>query len=118
MRSAVQLLPLVALLCVAGCRRAEPAGPSKVSLHPDAVLVRDPGSGVDLVDVRVGGEIVASVVAEGVDRIGGNHVGDARTAAEWLERSEAIVAINGGFFGDTYDAAGRRRQIVQLAVVD
>jgi hypothetical protein len=58
------------------------------------------------------------VAAEKVDNHKGNFVGNAKTVREWAELRGAIAGINGGFFGDTYDPIGRRKQIVQLAVVD
>ena len=53
------------------------------------MLVRDPSRGIVLIDIRVGGDVVAEVVATGVERIGGNHVGDAKTVAEWVEATGA-----------------------------
>jgi Phosphodiester glycosidase len=77
------------------------------------------GAGVQLLDIDLTlANVQPIVVAEGVARIGGNHVGDAYTVAEWAERYRAIGGVNGGFFGQTYDSLGARRQIVQLAVVD
>ena len=71
---------------------------------------------VDLAEAQVVPTLI--VAAEHVQNRGGNFVGDAKTVREWASMRQAIAGINGGFFGDTYDQVGRRKQIVQLAVVD
>jgi len=58
------------------------------------------------------------VVAAKVERRGNNFIGDAKTVREWADEYGAVGGMNAGFFGDTYDQVGRRKQIVQLAVVD
>jgi hypothetical protein len=58
------------------------------------------------------------VVAANVSRTRNNFVGDCFTAREWAERFKAVGGMNAGFFGETYDDIGRRKQIVGLAMVD
>ncbi|MFY7953724.1 MAG: phosphodiester glycosidase family protein [Armatimonadaceae bacterium] len=106
------------LLANTGCRRSRPEQHTRRAIRSDLTFVDDPASRIQLLDLRVAGSLRARVVARNVTRIGANHIGDALTVAEWVEETGAVAGINGGFFGDTVDAAGRRRQIVQLAVVD
>lgn len=118
-RISTNFLPFAATLLFAGigCRSGSGVRSERTAIHEDVVLFKDSTAGVQLLDVRVGGAILPTVIAEQVDRIGGNHVGNARTVADWVDRTHAIAGVNGGFFGDTYDSEGKRRQIVQMAVV-
>jgi hypothetical protein len=114
---AVGIASLV-LASTLGCRTRTNSRRTTIALHPDMQLVNFPDVSIQLLDIRLGGRLRAEVVASNVARIGGNHVGDAKTVAEWVRERRALAGVNGGFFGETYDAAGRRRQIVQLAVVN
>lgn len=116
---AAVFIPLLALsgaaLLTAGCR-TEP--PREVQIAPGVTFRRDTKAGVQLLDVDLAeAHVRPVVVAEHVENRGGNYVGDARTVPEWAEAYHALGGINGGFFGNTYDQLGRRKQIVQLAVV-
>jgi len=110
-----------ALLLIAGALggcRTESSQPI-VEIAPGIAFRRDQKAGIQLLDVDLlEKQVHPMVVAEGVQNREGNYVGDARTVREWAERYHAIGGINGGFFGDTYDQVGRRKQIVQVAVVD
>ena len=80
---------------------------------------RDREAGVQLLDVDLlSASVVPAVVASRIERRGGNYVGDAQTVRDWAAQYGAVGGLNGGYFGDTYDAVGRRKQIVGLAVVD
>lgn len=63
------------------------------------------------------GTVRPAVVAKNVTRIRNNFVGDAKTVAEWAREYDAVGGVNAGFFGETYDPSGHRKQLVQLAVV-
>lgn len=90
-----------------------------VEVAPGITFRRDVKSGVQLLDVDLAvAQLKPIVVAEKVDNHKGNFVGNAKTVREWADQRGALGGINGGFFGDTYDQFGRRKQIVQLAVVD
>lgn len=91
--------------------------PAAVPVAPGVVFRRDEAAGVQLLEVDLQTAAVQPVlVASAVDRHRNNFVGDARTVREWAERFGAIGGLNGGFFGHTYDDAGRRKQIVGLAI--
>lgn len=103
---------------VAGCALRRRPRKRHLELHPSLFFQDDPDSGTQILDLDLRGPLRPRVIARNVSRVRWNHVGDALTVAEWVQETGAIAGVNGGFFGDTYDAAGRRRQIVQLAVVD
>ncbi|MDX1933539.1 MAG: phosphodiester glycosidase family protein [Capsulimonadales bacterium] len=80
---------------------------------------RDREAGVQLLDVDLKvADVRPVVVAENIERRRNNFIGDCKTVREWAEKYQAIGGINGGFFGDTYDQLGRRKQIVGLAVAE
>lgn len=68
------------------------------------------------IDLRVA-SVRPVVVAQNIRKQGNNYVGDSHTVLDWARLHNAIGGINGGFFGETYDSAGTRKQIVQLTVV-
>lgn len=111
---AVALLGTTALL-LAGCRQARKRTP----VAPGILFLRDPAAGAQLLDVDLATAAVRpAVVATNVERRRGNFIGDAKTVREWVAETGALGGMNAGFFGDTYDAMGRRKQIVGLAVVN
>lgn len=112
------VLATAALFLVCGCRTSPRGQPRSVAVADGVRFVDDPARAVQYLDVDLSAPVLPAIVAQNVARIGGNHVGDAHTVAEWVRRTGALAGVNGGFFGDTYDAEGRRRQIVQMAVVD
>lgn len=107
---------LLGALLLAGCDQTPP---NTVTVAPGVTFRRDIKHGVQLLDIDLAvARCRPIVVAEKVDNHGGNFVGNAKTVREWAEQRNAIGGINGGFFGDTYDQSGHRKQIVQLALVD
>jgi hypothetical protein len=114
--AALSVVGLLGILLLTGCRQAPP---EVIEVAPGITFHRDTKQGVELLDIDLAvAQYRPVVVADKVDNHKGNFVGDARTVREWAERRGAIGGINGGFFGDTYDQIGRRKQIVQLAVMD
>jgi hypothetical protein len=98
----------------AGCDRVEP---DEARLAPGVFFRRERAAGAQVVDVDLSrAPVRATVVAEGVEPVRNNLVGDCRTVPEWAERRGAVAGLNGGFFGHTYDDRGRRKQIMGLAV--
>ncbi|HVK04365.1 MAG TPA: phosphodiester glycosidase family protein [Armatimonadaceae bacterium] len=85
----------------------------------EGVTFRSEADGFQLLEVDLSvARVRARVVADNVQRLRNNFVGDARTVSEWARREPgAVGGVNGGFFGDTYDEVGQRKQIVQLALV-
>jgi len=107
---------LVALAAGTGCRHTPPA---EIPVAPGVTFRRDSIAGFQILDVDLRVATVRPVVvAQNVERQRGNYVGDCKTVAEWAEAYDAIGGINAGFFGDTYDQVGRRKQIVGLAAID
>lgn len=118
MKPVPKTLLLVFLLAVslAGCRREVP---QPVQVAPGVTFRRDHEAGVQLLDVDLTEATVRPVVvANHIERRRVNIIGDCQTVRDWAEDNGAVGGINGGFFGDTYDQVGRRKQIVGLAVVD
>ena len=114
--AALCVASLVSVLVLSGC--GKPASDS-VEVAPGVTFHRDAKQGVQLLDIDLTvAQLRPVVVAAHVENRHGNFVGDAKTVREWASERGAIGGINGGFFGDTYDQVGRRKQIVQLAVVD
>jgi len=108
--------PLAAALFLGACR----SQPIRETTLADGVVLReDTLAKVQLLLVdRTRAPYRAKVVARSVTQVRNNRVGDALTVREWAERDGVLAAINGGFFGESYDTQGRRKQLVQLAVVD
>ncbi len=69
------------------------------------------GAGVDLVDINLAqSHCRLTIQTRGITLAGGRVVGQAYTPHEWLIRTHAIMAVNGGYFG-MEDAAGRKEFI-------
>ncbi|MES2459740.1 MAG: phosphodiester glycosidase family protein [Armatimonadota bacterium] len=114
--AALCVVTLIVLLGAAGCSETPV---DTVEVAPGISFHRDKRHGVQLLDIDLAvAKLRPIVVAEKVNNHHGNFVGNAKTVREWAEQFGAVGGINGGFFGDTYDQIGRRKQIVQLAVVD
>ena len=65
--------------------------------------------GVDVIEVDLSRtQARLAVQTEGITRAGGVVVGQARTPQEWLTKTHALAAVNGGYFGPYEDAAGRK----------
>ncbi len=110
------LLFLAALLC-ASCVPVKPADTAPVAVAPGVTFERSAGFQTLAVDSETA-DIVPMVAAQNVTRQGNNFVGDAFTVREWCEKRGAVGGINGGFFGQSYDDLGTRKQLVQLCIVD
>ncbi len=65
------------------------------------------GAGIDLVDIDLASRCRLTVQTRGITLSGGHVVGQAFTPHEWLTRTHALIAVNGGYFGQE-DAAGRK----------
>ena len=113
--AAALLLSPLALLALSGCPGS--ATQDSVAVAPGVTFRREPG-GFQLLDIDLNAArgVRPVVVAENIERVRNNFVGDARTVPEWVEKYGALGGINGGFFGNTYDEVGQRKQIVQLAL--
>lgn len=106
----------VAAASLLGCPRSEP---DAVRVAPGVMFHRDTQAGAQILDVDLAeARVRPVVVAARVERRRNNFIGDCRTVREWADASGAIGGLNAGYFGDTYDDRGRRKQIVGLAVVD
>lgn len=71
------------------------------------------GAGIDLIDVDLSrAKARPAIVARGVRLSGGSVVGQAWTPGEWLTKTQALAAINGGYFGR--EAGGGDKEIVGL----
>lgn len=102
------------LFAVPGCGRREAA---EVAVASGVTFRRDARAGVQVLDVDLmAARAQPVVVAANVSREGNNFVGDCKTAREWAEQFGAVGGMNAGFFGETYDDLGRRKQIVGLAM--
>lgn len=110
------LLLFAAPLC-ASCMPAKPADTAPVAVAPGVTFERHAGFQTLAVDYAKA-DITPTVVAQNVTRQKNNFVGDAFTVRDWCEKRGAIAGINGGFFGQSYDDLGTRKQLVQLCVVD
>jgi exopolysaccharide biosynthesis protein len=99
-----------------GCPRAVEQK-QMVAIAPGVLFVDDTDSGVQLLSInQAEADVVPIVVAQGVQKRGGNYAGDVRTVKEWAEKYQAIAGINANFFGERYDN-GAKRQIIQMAMV-
>jgi hypothetical protein len=118
-RAAVAVALLGLLLAGSGGACGRRDGGDVVNVAPGVTFRRDREAGVQLLDIDlIAAKVRPVVVAEHVERIRNNFVGDARTVWEWADARDAVGGINAGFFGDTYDQLGRRKQIVGLAAVN
>ena len=104
-------------LLLSGCGHHQDADTFTVA--PGVVFRRDRDAGVQILDIdQVTAKVRPIVVAANVSRLRGNFIGDTHTVREWADTYGAVGGINAGFFGDTYDMLGRRKQLVGLAVLD
>ena len=118
-----QPLALVCLLALPGCTprpaRVSPAASAETPTAGAATETLAPGvihraipvgdGGVDVIEVDLTrSRAKLTVQTEGILRAGGGVVGQARTPHEWLTRTGALAAVNGGYFGPYEDSAGRK----------
>ena len=87
------------------------AGAATETLAPGvrhrAIPVGD--GGVDVVDVDLTRtQTRLTVQTEGITRAGGVVVGQAWTPHEWLSKTGALAAVNGGYFGPYQDSTSRK----------
>ena len=65
--------------------------------------------GVDVIEIDLTrSRARLTVQTEGITRVGGVIVGQARTPHEWLTKTNALAAVNGGYFGLYEDSRGRK----------
>jgi exopolysaccharide biosynthesis protein len=110
----------VAAFSVLGCQNQNAASPpTEVQVVSGVVYRSDTVRKIQTLttDLRAG-SVIPIVVAENVTRIGNNFVGDAKSVSDWAQKYNAIGGLNAGFFGETYDLLGKRKQLVQLAIID
>jgi exopolysaccharide biosynthesis protein len=73
------------------------------------------GTGVDLIDVDMTqAHVRIQIATEHIGRVQGMISGQAYTPHEWLDKTHALAAINGGYFGRE-DSAGRKEFVGLLA---
>ena len=78
-------------------------------------LAQVDGNGIDIIDIdltKAGAHPV--IAAQGIHRESGTIVAQALTPSQWLVRTGAIAAINGGYFGR--EVKSGQREIVGLLV--
>ncbi len=104
------------LLMGCGVRTApasqKPAAPADGdTLAPGVVhhaIAMDNGIGVDVIDADMKqARVSVQIATEHIERIGGMIGGQAYTPHEWLDKTHALAAVNGGYFGRE-DNAGRK----------
>jgi hypothetical protein len=106
------LLPLLA-----GCGPKSPT--DTVSVATGIVFRKDAHAGVQLLDVDLAtANVRPVVVAKNLERQRNNFIGDCKTVREWAEEHGAVGGMNAGYFGETFDQLGRRKQIVGLLATD
>ncbi|WP_395142690.1 phosphodiester glycosidase family protein [Armatimonas sp.] len=107
---------LAAALLLTGCT-TEP--PTEIRVAEGVTFRTDKASGAQTLTVdNTLARIRPIVVAENLQHLRNNLVGDAKTVHEWAQKYGAVAGVNGGFFGESYDSLGRRKQLVQLCVVE
>ena len=107
---------LAATLLLAGC----PNRPSSEVTVTEGVVFRQDRVAITqtlTVDRNIA-TVRPMVVAENLEPLRNNIVGDARTVRDWAEKYDAVAGVNGGFFGESYDSLGRRKQLVQLCILE
>ena len=68
-----------------------------------------PNSGIDVIDDDLSAARAHwSLLTQGITAVHGLVVGQAHTPGEWLERTQGLAAVNGGYFGPYEDASGRK----------
>lgn len=108
--------PLAAALFLVGC---SPEPPTEVSVAEGILFRTDKALGIQTLTMdRNSARVRPIVVAENLERRRNTVIGDAHTVLDWARKYNAIAGINGGFFGESYDSLGRRKQLVQLCVVE
>lgn len=116
-------VPLLLVSGVLGCRHPSPPataapGPATDELAVGVVhraLPTGDGQGIDLIDVDLGrASVTIGVATEGVKMVRGSVTGAAYTPHEWLDRTGALAAVNGGYFGA--EVAPGRKEFVGLLV--
>ena len=115
--------PLAFLLLLTGCTprpahvaptvsaETPAAGAATETLAPGVMHRAIPAGdgGVDVIEVDLTrSRARLAVQTEGITRAGGVVVGQAWTPHEWLTKTDALAAVNGGYFGPYEDAAGRK----------
>lgn len=107
---------LAAALLLTGCT---PEPPTEVSVAEGITFRTDKASGAQTLTVdRTLARVRPIVVAEKLENLRNNWVGDAKTVHEWAQQYGAVAGVNGGFFGNSYDSLGRRKQLVQLCIIE
>jgi hypothetical protein len=115
------LIPALILLfatlpLLVGCPAASE---NRRTVAPGVTYIRDAPAGVYLIEVDLlTAKVRPVVVSANFERKKNNFVGDAKTVLEWAREAGAVGGINAGFFGETYDAEGRRKQTIGLLVGD
>ena len=102
-----------------GCAPRTASAPNPPSSSADAADILAPGvvhraipttagAGIDLVDIDLTqSHCRLTLQTHGITLSNGRVVGQAYTPHDWLTRTQALMAVNGGYFG-TEDAAGRK----------
>jgi exopolysaccharide biosynthesis protein len=108
---------LVAALCILGACGGEP--PTEITVTDGVIFRTNKALGVQTLTVDLSiAKVRPMVVAEHLEHPRNNVVGDANTVLDWARKYNAVAGVNAGFFGDTYDSLGRRKQLVQLCILD
>lgn len=116
-------VPLFFVLGITGCRRPSApahAAPGQASDVLAAGVVHRAlptgnGQGIDLVDVDLArASVKIGVTTEGIKMLDGSVTGLAYTPHEWLDKTGALAAINGGYFGE--EIVPGRKEFVGLLV--
>ncbi len=108
--------PLAAALLLVGCPGTSP---TEIPVTEGVVFRTDKVAAVQTLTVDHNTATVRPVVvAENLERLRNNVVGDAHTVRDWVQKYGAVAGVNGGFFGDMYDSLGRRKQLVQLCILE
>lgn len=115
----VACVMLLATGCSAPVSRSAPNTDSNSDVIAPGVTHRaiatGPDEGIDLIDIDLGRAAVRiSVAADDVRLTNGMVTGRAYTPREWLDRTHALAAVNGGYFGA--DSGADRKEIVGLLV--
>ena len=116
-------VPLLFVLSVSGCRH--PSAPPPAASGPaDGTLAAgvthraiptSGGQGIDLVDVDLArASVKIGVATDGVKMVQGSVTGRAWTPHEWLDKTNALAATNGGYFGA--EVTPGRKEFVGLLV--
>ncbi|MBB6053383.1 phosphodiester glycosidase family protein [Armatimonas rosea] len=108
---------LAAALCILGACGGEP--PSEVTVAEGVTFRTNKALGAQTLTVELAvAKVRPVVVAERLEHLRNNVVGDAHTVLDWARKYNAVAGVNAGFFGDSYDSLGRRKQVVQLCVLE